>query len=1083
MLRRFPAAVGCSMPLRTTAALCAALSSAAALGATTVAQSPLGVPTLPKPNVMFVLDDSGSMSRDYMPDDLDNDQAYGRRSWHCNGVAFNPTEDYLPPVDAAGNAYPNASYTAAWRDGYNQAAGTDDLTGSSYYRYSGTETAMDWQYASNGQVVVNTFYTQCMTSTSDTSAVFTSTPVSAELQQKYANWYAYYRTRQLVMRTAAGRAMQGLDDGFRVGFTVISDRSVSSSQFLNVADFVGGTSTSQRTRFFDLLYGAPSAGNTPLRDTLSRVGRYFGKRFMGQTDPVQYSCQRNYALLSTDGYWNSDSSVVKLDGSAVGNEDGAESLEPKYRDYYGAAGTLADVAMYYYSTDLRSDTGMDGVQNLGLYTLGLGVKGTLSRSDWPALQDGTKKWPVPSGTTNTGSMGDATHIDDLWHAAVNGRGDYFFASSPTSLTNAIKSTFQSIAAAQATGSAAASSSQTPVAGDDWIFLPRYESVTWVGDVRAFRYEVLGDGTINTSTNLVWSASERLTAQGTARTIYFNNNGARALFNPAVLSTTALYGLFDVGCAGANPKLSQCSGSNAISATAKAQATRDNLISYLTGSRSLEMSATALDSRVFRSRASLLGDVVNAAPVYLGKPPFSYADAGYTAFVTAQSSRTKVVYVAANDGMLHAFKVDTQANGGGTELWAFVPTAAIANLWRLADGNYATNHRYFVDATPVVADVFHNGSWRSILIGGLGAGGRSYYALDVTNPTDPVLLWEIGTSADIPSTGWGKFIPEDNLGMTFGSPVVTKRSDGTWVVAFASGLNNTSPGDGKARLFVRNAYTGAPVTAIATDPADATAANDLMRIEGWVDSETDNTTLRFYGGDLQGNLWRFDHDNLIAPDGREAQLIGQAKDGSGNPQPITTRPLLSEIDLGTQKVALIAFGTGRYLSTTDLSDTSLQTIYAVRDKLDTTSLGNLRTSGNLVAQSTDLGSTATVDWSTQNGWYVDLTRAAGERIVIDGLPLSNGVLAFGSTIPSTNMCTAGGSSNLYQFSLKSGKLLQRDSFTEGLLSGLGSQMGSSGTDVTGTAMLSTGRVKQIPSPPGGSPETLPARRTSWRELTD
>ncbi|WP_251973130.1 pilus assembly protein [Sphaerotilus microaerophilus] len=1113
------------MPVKPLLALLATLGCSAVLGATTpVSQLPLGQGVSPKPNVMFVLDDSNSMLSEYMPDEMYSTSAVGYYSSQCNGVAYNPKVTYLLPKKADGSEYLNATFKEAWVNGYNTSAGKTDLSNRFYYTYTGstaTKAAMSWSYSEWGGVTVDGFYDECMTqyaSITDTDTKWKRHVVTADSTeaQNYANWYAYYRTRQLMTRTAAGRAMAGVSDSFRVGFTVISDsgaaETVTGSKFLDVADFAGGTGTTQRSRFFDLLYGVPTVGYTPLRDTISKVGRYYGKKVSGQSyDPIQYSCQRNYTLLSTDGYWNSDVKVVKLDGTAIGNEDGSEALP--MRDALGAVASLADVAQYYYATDLRTEDSMPNNvfttdkdrathQHMNLFTLGLGVKGYLKPSDLAALTAGTLNWPVPSGTlapTSPGysTWGNATHVDDLWHAAVNGRGEYFAATDPTSLAAAITDTFRSIAEDSGTGAAAASSSQTPVSGDDWFFMPSYTTAHWSGDVRAYKYNVATDGTVtlpDTSGTPLWSAAQRLTAQGTARTIYFNGNGSLAAFNYANLGMAGLATPFDNRCSSATILLSQCSGTGAISTAAVAQATGSNLVDYLRGSRTLELSAASADNRVFRTRTQLLGDLVNAAPVYAGKPPFGYADAGYASYATAQASRTKVLYVAANDGMLHAFKVDTAANGGGTELWAYVPTAVIPELWRLADRNYANNHRYFVDATPVVADVYDatTSQWRTILVGGLGAGGRTYYALDVTNPTSPTLLWEFGQTAAVGSS-FGRFVTDSNLGLSLGNPIITKNASGTWVVAFSSGVNNVSPGDGNGRLFVVNALTGAKVaeleTKIGTAPAgDSSTPSNLMRINAWIANDSDNTALRFYGGDLRGNLWRFDPDNRVPPAGTEARLLGQARAADKTTiQPITTKPVLTEIRAGTGKVAVVAVGTGRFLDESDLSDATLQSIYAVKDSLTDlgdTGLGVLRSDeANLVKQT--LGSNrrittpASVDWTAKNGWYVDLDQSARERVVVDGLPLANGVLAFASSIPVTAMCTAGGTAYLYQFDLGLGTVLDGKGY-DSLISGLGR---ITAPDLKVLVTLKKGPPETTTvSTLGGSPP-LPAKRSSWRELVD
>ena len=174
-------------------------------------------------------------------------------------------------------------------------------------------------------------------------------------------------------------------------------------------------------------------------------------------------------------------------------------------------------------------------------------------------------------------------------------------------------------------------------------------------------------------------------------------------------------------------------------------------------------------------------------------------------------------------------------------------------------------------------------------------------------------------------------------------MITKDASGTWIVAFTSGLNNV--GDGRGRLYVLDAYTGklrsGRAGEILTSAGDATTPSNLGRLNAWVPSDTDNTALRFYAGDMLGNLWRFDHDDRVAPSGIEATLVGQALTSDGTPQPITAKPLLTELFTNNTPITVVSFGTGRMLNNADLSATGLQTIYSVRDTLGSTSLGSLR----------------------------------------------------------------------------------------------------------------------------------------------
>lgn len=1162
-----------------------------------ISQVPLATTQSAKPNIMFILDDSGSMSWDFMPDDVQpnmdanvqprgiayptpnysyarylRESTYGAWSAQCNGVAFDPNQDYTPPIKADGlSTYPQAIYNGGPNDPIINIVPTDGFTtdaaaanrtatqncsaydtlnppayctlsGAFYYQYTGAQPLLSWTYNANGTVnKTTTFFNECQSSIGSTpgSAVFTkvliddaSTPL--EIKKKYANWYAYYRTRQLTMRTAAGRAFQKMTADSRIGFTVINDPTITTTganaKFLETLDF----NSTQKDTFFGLLYTLPAASGTPLRGSLSKIGKYFANKLPGQTaqnGPIQYSCQRNFAILSTDGYWNAGNSgsagqetssygPLRLDNTAIGNTDGGQV--PPMKDSAGSSNSLADVAQYYWDTDLRPDMDDDVVpltdtlprdpnrkQHLNTYTIGLGVKGTLSytsdyltnpsASDYAALSSdpSTKNWPIPAGAGSE----NATHIDDLWHAAVNGRGQYFSVGNSSQLATALVTALDNIGSKSGTGSAAATSTQTPVQTDKSVFIASYTSGNWTGDVRAYDFTINSDGTLvapDTSPGKEkWSAATALNdpkLTPSARKILFND-GTKTLvdFTYANLTKASLASAFDNRCGvpstrPATELMSQCLQ---LTANQKDQVTGDNLVNYLRGDRTLEQDGSNTATKVFRQRQSRLGDIVNASPVHVGKPPFQYADAGYSSFVAAQASRTKMLYVAANDGMLHAFNADAS----GSELWAFIPSAVIQDLWVLADSSYKNNHRYFVDASPVLADVYDGSSWHTILVGGLGAGGRAYYALDVTTPNSPKLLWEFSNSTD-PKLG------DANLGLTLGKPIVTKNAAGTWVVALTSGANNINPGDGNGRLYVLNAMTGAQIhapieTCVSSAPCvgagNTTTPSNLLEINAWTVSPVDNTTKRYYGGDMLGNMWRFDADDLVPPAGVEAALLGTAASADGKVQSITTRPMLNESKANGQPIALVSFGTGRLFGLSDYSDMTVQSIYTIRDKLaDSSSLGQLRSSAGLVQQKMNSDrsvTSSTVNWSDSavNGWFVDLqpasASATGERVIVNGVSFSN-ILGIATMLPSSNSdpCKPSGTSFLYQFGLESGPASQPEAFSD-VITGLSVvvQEGQGEKAVLATTskgeVKTTAKDKTLPTPPGG------VKRTSWRELVD
>jgi len=367
----------------------------------------------------------------------------------------------------------------------------------------------------------------------------------------------------------------------------------------------------------------------------------------------------------------------------------------------------------------------------------------------------------------------------------------------------------------------------------------------------------------------------------------------------------------------------------------------------------------------------------------------------------------------NDGMMHAFDASN-----GSERWAYVPTMVISNMWKLASTSYSNNHINFVNGSPLTTDVCTancsnaaSAVWKTILVGGLNAGGRGYYALDITNPNSPSLLWEFTTADD------------SDLGYSFGVPVITKKNDGTWVAVVTSGYNNTSPGDGKGYLYVLNAGTGAIISKIGTSVGSTTAPSGLAKIAAWNTESTGNKASYVYGGDLLGNVWRFDINSGVTAaigSGDVLKFATLFSDTAGSsPQPITTTPVLASIN----DKRVIYIGTGKYLETGDLATTQVQSQYAIMDDELNTTLSNPRntltpkTLANDVGTATRTGSTTSCTSFTGRGWYVDFPDSK-ERVNIDG-KLVQGTLLVPTIVPSSTVCSPGGYGWLNFFDYKTG----------------------------------------------------------------
>jgi type IV pilus assembly protein PilY1 len=835
----------------------------------------------------------------------------------------------------------------------------------------------------------------------------------AEEMANFATWYAWYRTRTQMTKSAIGQAFKDVrgalnesdpNDGnylhARIGLTTINSPVV-----LDIEDF-GST---QKTSFYSKLYDWTPAGGTPLRASLDSIGKMYMGKSSTYKDPVQYSCQKNFTILATDGYWNDNY-------SGVGEQDGATGVTLPSKDALKTPNTLADVAYYYYHTDLRTacttkdvctnNVSASGVnqdvddtaphQHMTTFTIGLGVDGALTydpnyrtstSGDYYNIRQGTVNWPKPVAN-------QPETIDDLWHAAVNGRGTYFSTRNPSALEAGLRRALSSIDSVTGAGAAAATSALQPTAGDNYIYLATYRTLKWDGEVSGYTIDLSTGGISDIP---VWQAEPLLRAKIAAagnsdsRVIYTANGTTRTTFSAGAGGLTAAQlALFDTS------KLSQFAG---WSTTQKSAATAASLVNYLRGQDRNEDQDRDVGygayERLYRDREKTLGDPVHAQPIHVGKPPYEFIDAGYGAFKSSQSAREPTLYVGTNDGMLHAFDAVT-----GQERWAFVPPMVLPNMWRLADANYPTNHRFFVDGPISVSDALINGNWRTVLVAGMGKGGRGYFALDITDPVDPRPLWSF-TADNNP-----------NMGYSYGTSYITKLADGTWVVVVSSGYNNVPEGgkyasaDGRGYVFVLNLADGSVIKTISNGSGSSGSPSGLGKLNVKVANfNIDNTAQIAYGGDLNGVMWRFDLESGTAS---KVADFGPSK-------PIMAAPEIAEVE-GKR---VVYFGTGRYLGDTDLDDGGTQSLYGIKDDGSTT----VTSTDSLVQQTiTDSGPSRTisgnsVDWSKKAGWYVNLPEG-GERVTIDP-QLYAGTLVFATTVPSVSACQPGGYSWLYQLNYKTG----------------------------------------------------------------
>jgi type IV pilus assembly protein PilY1 len=461
--------------------------------------------------------------------------------------------------------------------------------------------------------------------------------------------------------------------------------------------------------------------------------------------------------------------------------------------------------------------------------------------------------------------------------------------------------------------------------------------------------------------------------------------------------------------------------------------------------------------------SILGDIIGSNPFYVSAPAANYDFHDYAGFRTSHAARTPAVYVGANDGMLHGFNASPRAqDGGGRELLAYVPSSVFGNsatgtapaavqLARLTSPSYG--HTFMVDGGLAAGDACWGGTqascWHTVLAGGLGAGGRTLYALDVTDPArfqegnaDALVLWEF-TNRDNP-----------DLGYTFGQPTIVRMANDRWAIVIGNGYDNTGT-SGRAALFIlfvdhdkTHSWDGDYVEIPVNTPSGFTAPSGLATPAA-VDADGDGYIDTIYAGDLAGDLWKFDVAAAEPSQWKVAyggKPLFVATDAAGNRQPITERPNVGYNPLTPPSAlphdAIVYFGTGRYLGTSDATSTGTNTFYGIFDEswselpsitrdtlLRQTVLREVSGSVSACTAGPDCyrltsNNAYNAGLKGQYGWYIDLASpnaTAGrptERQITNPL-LYGGKIIFTTLIPATDGCNTDASGWLMELAAGNG----------------------------------------------------------------
>ncbi|MFQ5660923.1 MAG: pilus assembly protein [Gammaproteobacteria bacterium] len=1033
---------------------------------------PLFLGSSTTPNIFFAVDDSGSMGWDeilnagtWAPGAAITGRfafwithfgccgkAWDRefRRLSCRGynvMAFDPNVTYTPwdGVDANGVPFQNQTLKNARFNPY--FTNTVDIRNHLYFPWNDADNDGLFDGPFGFRAPADPATDECGDVSSNAGAVFVNTLTPAQ-QTNYANWYTYFRRRDFVLKRAVSALITGSSSNMGLA-TLHNNNNVG----IPVKDI---SNAANKSALLSKLFQVNPGGGTPLRKLLRNTGRYFDKAgnnsdhsALGFTNssPILSQanggeCQQNFAILMSDGFWNGSS-------PGVGNEDADGSGNDTQWDggphEDNLSSTLADVAMKFYEKDLDTNlpdnvppTKVNGVvvdpnpaQHLVTYTVSFGLTG--SGLTTPADHDPAT--PPPPWTDPINNSG-AQRLDDMQHAAFNGRGLFLNAADPQGLITALNNAFADIEIRTSQSGTSVAINSTVLKTSSRVFQATFNTGDWSGELSSFTLDSQGQ----IVQPPVWSATSFIPAFDA--TAVSPNQTTRKIFT--LLGNTAIP--FDDSSAGLAAAVGNA-----------------NIVNYIRGDQSNEVQ----NGGAFRNRSVLLGDIVDSSPISAAADNFfyeivpapegpaytSYLATKVSTFKDAQGNPFSMVYVGGNDGMLHVFEDSpTDPAVAGREIFAYVPSTLHGVLSDLTDINYT--HRFYVDAGPAVADAYlddgdaSTNDWRTMLAGALGSGGKTIYALNVTDPlnfTASDVMWEFNDA---------------ELGNVFSQPQIVRLNAkvgnstvSRYGVIVGNGYNSSSE---TARLFILDAADGSVIKIIDTQVDGSSNANlptNGLSMPFLLDEDGDRTVDFAYAGDLQGNIWKFDLRGSNTgqwkssfKQGNTPKPLYTALDANGNPQPVTTRPVLVNHPDGG---FVVLFGTGKFLAIGDNNvpaNPQVQTFYGIRDNNATVTAGRtdlqeqqilndvpVTDASGAVVNTARVVSQNTVDYNTKDGWFIDLLTpppsspvAEGERVVANPLTRFDRAI-FTTFIPPSSPCAGGGKAVLMEVDAINGGRLENSVF--------------------------------------------------------
>ncbi|MBV4456598.1 pilus assembly protein [Pseudomonas sp. COR58] len=723
--------------------------------------------------------------------------------------------------------------------------------------------------------------------------------------------------------------------------------------------------------------GLSAVANTPLAETYYEITRYmrglapyYNSTPSTYTSPIQYRCQKNYGVVITDGLPTYDRTFPNNDplgGNRLPNWDGVNNDGNNLNgDSEGDTLYLDDIAKFAFDIDMRS-TGNDA-----------------AGKSWNAAD-------FPKQNMNTYTVGFTAANDMLSDAAGYGQGKYYQATDSAGLNTALSAALSDITSKAGSGGSGVASGNTLASGTSY-FQTSYDPKDWRGTIKSFGFT--SAGAVNTST-VLWSTDTAIVPSATAPTYQSWNTTTNA-------AVTLAFGNF-----------------SAAQQTVLGQ----GLPTGISGSDLVEWSK-GTNKAGLKVRSVLLGDIINS-PLVLASPSEKTAsdlsgDTSYSTYLTTKAANMNAsLVVNGNDGFV---SVINSANG--TRRYAYMPSSVLPLLRLIADPAYinGVGHKFLVDGQVGVYDAQFGTAWKTLAIGGTGAGGKTFYGLQLYDASAGNVikgLWEVSA----PSAASASNVFND-LGYAYARAEVARLADGRWAAFIANGYGSNS---GVAALYVLDVRDGSLIRKIVIDATETT--NGLSSVKLKVDSQ--NVVQAAYGGDLKGRLWKFDL-SAASSDSWGVAFSGKPlfTTAGGATQPITAQPLLADNALGGKQVFV---GTGKFNETADKTNKDLQAFYSVWDadggsgQLTVSSLQAQAITGVFSGSSGQFVTTSQNDttYPAEKGWYLPLVYnnvLTGERVINQASLVLGRIVFTTASVDTTDPCSSFGTGKLIELEAFSGKML-------------------------------------------------------------